>query len=453
MKKLSIKTKIALYFTAFMVLLSLFIFGVISLISSQSQSSNEKNTLQRVVLENAKEVEYDDGELEYDDDFHAYTSGVYTLVYDENQTKLKGNAPYDELSELTFSEGQIREVSVSGTAYLVYDFHHSDTDGPSLLLRGIIEKNSGAIRIDTILTASLIAFPIMILVAAVIGYFISGRLLGPIRKISDTAESIGRTGNLKERIPLGQSQDELYRLSDTFNNMFERLDKNFMSERQFTSDASHELRTPVTVILSQCEYAFEHAKSKDELYEALGVIQGQGYRMKRLIEALLRFTRLDQQSDQIHLELRDISSLTEAICHESPDIYDKGIQLHTEIEKGIEKTVDQELYTLMLGNLISNAYKYGKQGGNITVRLYRIDHADKGGKVGLSVTDDGIGIALMDLPNICNRFYRADKSRNEGGSRSFGLGLSMVKEIATLHGGVLNIKSREGFGSEFTVEL
>ena len=162
-------------------------------------------------------------------------------------------------------------------------------------------------------TSALFSIPFLILLAAFGGYLLAKRSLRPIRVISQTAEEIGNSGDLSKRIAIDENGDELHQLAGTFNRMFDQLEQNFEAEKQFTADASHELRTPIATILAQCEFAFENASGEAELYEIVGDIQKQGYRMTRLVESLLDFTRLEQRTERAAFEIIDMSAYLQKI--------------------------------------------------------------------------------------------------------------------------------------------
>ncbi|OYP01619.1 hypothetical protein CG709_10890 [Lachnotalea glycerini] len=348
----------------------------------------------------------------------------------------------------TFENANIRSVSIGKETYLIYDQLITSKKHADLWVRGVVLESGNAITSSAVYRAVLIMLPILIILAAVGGYMFAGRSLHPIKKISKTAEDIGSSGDLSKRIDIDNNGDELYQLAQTFNRMFARLEKNFEAERSFTSDASHELRTPVATILAQCEYAFENASGEQELYEAIGAIQKQGYRISHLIESLLQFTRMEQQTEVISFETVELSKLVSYVCKEYEEIGEKGITLTKFIQPDIIYKVDRTLFSRMLENLIRNAFRYGKDNGTITVSLKESDNA-----VILSVADDGIGIAPDELSKIRNRFYRADKSRSFAKGTGLGLGLAMVKQIAELHGGKVQAESIPDLGSVFTVEL
>lgn len=448
MKKLTIKLKITLWFTVFMIILCAVVFVFIAIISNSTATRDVRISLTGIVDRNAREIEHDDGRLEMDDDFIYFQNGIYCLVFDERGTKIDGYVPYEELEKEPFEDKNVRSVKVGGETYLVYDRLIVIKRYEDMWVRGVVSESGGAISVSAISRASLIALPLLIILAAVGGYLIARQSLQPIQKINETADEIGKSGDLSKRIKMESSGDELHQLADTFNRMFDRLEANFEAERHFTSDASHELRTPVSIILAQCEYAFENASGEQELYEAIGAIQKQSYRMSHLIESLLYFTRIEQHTESLSFESVDLSALVISICQEQKELGEKNISLVTDIQPGIKMKADMTLFSRMLVNLIRNAYRYGRENGNISISL-----SEKNSEIFLSVTDDGIGIAPEELPKIWNRFYRADKSRSSAKGSGLGLGLAMVKQIAEIHGGGVHVESDSENGSTFTIKF
>lgn len=431
----------------YMLLLSVVVLAFVSVVSASASNRQLQDALVGMVNANAREVEYDDGMLEIDDDFVVYRNGIYCLVFNGDGEKRGGRTPDEDLVNEVFEDGSVRTVAANGENYLIYDLKVSDKRR-DIWIRGIVSESGNAIASSSLYYAILISLPLLILLAAVGGYLIARRSLRPIRKNSQTAEESGNSGDLSKRIVMEENGDELHRLAGTFNRMFDHLESNFEAEKQFTSDAAHELRTPVTTLLAQCEYAFENASGEDELYEVIGNIQKQGYRMSRLIESLLYFTRLEQRTEAPTFETIDLSTLITSVCHEQQELPEKDIQLMTDVQPGVGIKADPTLITRMTENLIRNAYRYGKENGTIKVMLAEADR-----KIVLSVSDDGIGIAQEELPKIWNRLYRADKSRTYSEGSGLGLGLAMVKQIARLHNGEVSVESELGKGSVFTVRL
>ncbi len=444
--KRSITLKITLWFTAMMLLLSIIVLVVIGVLAQSTVSQDQRQALTQLVEHNMGEVDIDDGELDLDDDFISYQNGVYILLFSTAGDRLTGYAPYDTLLEEPFEDGSVRQVSASGETYYIYDRLVTD-EGSQVWIRGIASAQAVASGSSAMFHAALIALPLLIILAAVGGYLLSRRALSPIQRIRQTAEEIGASGDLTKRIETSQNGDELDQLAGTFNQMFDRLEANFEAERRFTADASHELRTPVSIILAQCEYAFENASGELELYEALGAIQKQGYRMQHLIESLLAFVRLEQGAEPPPFSNVDMSGLVQTVCAEQREIPQKNISLSTEIQPGVYLYGNSDLLARLLTNLIQNAYRYGRENGYIHVGLSQNTQ-----ETVLWVADNGIGIAPEDLPKIWNRFYRVDKSRSRA-SGGLGLGLSMVKQIAQLHGGAVFVESTLHGGSVFSVRF
>ena len=292
---------------------------------------------------------------------------------------------------------------------------------------------------DSIVILSMWLIPALILLALAGGYFLAGRFLRPIQHMIQAASGIQQGQDLKKRIHLGKGQDELHQLADTFNSMMDRLEKSFQAEKQFTSDMSHELRTPVSVILSQCELSLEEEQDQQAYQDALHVIKRQGQKMSAMINDMLTMTRMEQRTDRIVMKELDFSLLCDTVCQDLCLLHEKGIQLEYRLTKGIIVWGNEELLRRLLVNLISNAYRYGKENGHISVVLQKT-----GENVLLSVSDDGYGIGKEHIDHIWQRFYQADTSHTHQGS---GLGLAITKMIVTMMGGTIAVESELGQGS------
>ena len=448
--KLSIKQKMTLWFSITMIVLSVFLFFLVAVVSDATITLDARHLLSEVVDGNAQEVEYDDGVLDIDEDFTSYERGVYCLILAGDGSIISGYAPHDALLQEPFDDSRIRKVSAGGESYFLRDRLILLENGDAVWLRGAVSSDKGAAGLSAMAKSALIILPLLILTASIVGYLLARRALSPISKIRATAEAISGSGDLTKRIEINGSGDELDRLSETFNAMFDRLETNFEAERQFTADASHELRNPVAIILAQCEYAFENASEKEELYETIGAVQKQGYRMSRLIDSLLAYTRLEQGTQQPSLTPTDLSRLVVSVCEEQREIPEKSISLISDIESGIFMQADPVLISRMLVNLIRNSYQYGRENGWIRFALSQSDSQPKGAIL-LEVADDGIGMDDEVISKIWNRFYRADKSRSREGGAGLGLGLTMVKKIVQLHGGQIEVSSSPGKGSRFRI--
>lgn len=406
-------------------------------------NSSEKQLI-HVVQENSDEIDYSRGVLELDE-FDFYDTGVYTLIYDEDKQLIAGAGYLPFEGEDLFENAVTRTVNIDGTDHLIYDLHVKNPNG-NIWLRGIrsTEENSTVVR--TIVILSLVLFPVLVVIAALGGWLIANRSLKPITQIINTVNTITNGNDLKARIGLKPGRDEVHRLGATFDGLLDRLSYSFEQEKQFASDASHELRTPTAIILAECEFAEKNAQSVEDYKEALEVIERQGKKMSELVDKLLTITRMEQGSRKISFENADLSELTEIVCDEMSLTDGRDIELTKDIEPDIFAEIDVGLITRLVQNLLGNAYKFTDEGGHIKVSLHRHSHS-----IVLSVKDSGCGIEEKDLPKIWTRLWQADSSRGEGSGS--GLGLSMVKQIAELHGGRMSVRSKLGEGSTFTFTL
>ena len=320
---------------------------------------------------------------------------------------------------------------------------------PELWIRGIGSLSTGQSILRSIVTLSLVALPLFILLALAGGYAITRRAFRPVQEIVKAAEAISSGSDLTRRIGLaGNEHDEIYALGHAFDEMFARLEESFNRERQFASDASHELRTPIAAILTQCEYALSLPEDNAEQRMCLERIQRQAKRMSTLVSQLLELTRADQQRAAIRKESFDLSELIEVVLEQmEPQAQARGIEFRTRLKPNLSFFGDPSLMMRLILNLVSNAIQYGRSGGFVLVSL-----TDDGRQAELRVEDNGIGIAPEHTPHIFERFYRADPSRSAQ-SGSSGLGLSMVAWIVKAHGGTVGVSSTLGVGTTFTVTL
>ena len=201
---------------------------------------------------------------------------------------------------------------------------------------------------------------------------------------------------------------------------------------------------PMTVIMAQCESSLEKVHTAEEYENALRVIRRQGGRMSRLIEDMLLYTRMERVGDTHYpMSVVDLSSLTQDMAESLKLLRQKNIRLTYSVEPGLTVTGNPELLERMLENLITNAYRYGREDGWIRVSLEKTKE-----RIRLLVEDNGIGISPEDQKHIFDRFFRADASRTEPGA---GLGLSMVQKICEIHGAEIRVESTLGQGSRFLV--
>ena len=444
MKRLSIKARVTLWFTLFLTLLAGLALGTLLTVGGQLAEQGSQNTLKRAVSEGLEELDWEDGRPDIDDDLKSYQDGVWLAVYDQTGSLVYGGLPDDLGLDQPFEEGALRTCRQGQEVWYLYDLVSRGREG-TLWLRGATAAQSTNQTFLMLLRLALVALPFLVLAGALGGYAIANHAFGPVRRITRAAEQISDGQDLSRRIDLGPGRDEIYTLAATFDRMFARLEASFQAEKQFTSDASHELRTPVAVILAQCEEAQADPYQTDH---ALQVIQSQARGMSALIGQLLTLARADQGRLNLEKEPIDLGELTQMVAAQTEELAAaKGIRVECQADAGLWVQGDETMLVRMLLNLTENAVKYGREGGFVRIALSRQGDCLEG-----RVEDDGIGITPQQQERIWERFYQADPSRSpsQGG---VGLGLPMVRTIIQAHGGRVWAESRPGGGSVFLFRL
>ncbi|MBQ7146885.1 MAG: HAMP domain-containing protein [Lachnospiraceae bacterium] len=389
-------------------------------------------------------IPYEEGYLEIDNNFLDAMGGVFAALYDQDGTLLYGENPLARQTvSQPFQDTRIWHTQGKNESFILYDrIIRLDLPRP-LWLRGMVSETQSLAPLTTITRLSLLMLPLLVLLAVLLIHFILDRMLAPLKNVEETAREISEGRDLDRRIEGIRSRDEVGQLAHTFNQMMDQLEESFERERRFTSDASHELRTPTSVILAQTEYTLEKERSAAEYKEALEVVEKQGRRMSRLIGDMLDYSRMDLSADRYPMEDLDFSALVEETAGALKPVGASRVRYQVAVEEGIHIEGNAGLLSRLLQNLVSNAYRYGKEDGVIQVALQRQE-----GGCRLSVRDDGPGIPPEEQERIFERFYRSDASRSVQGT---GLGLSLVKKIAELHGAEVKLESKTGQGSCFMV--
>ena len=300
--------------------------------------------------------------------------------------------------------------------------------------------------LNELLRILFVAFPLTLIVAGVGGVFLARRALKPVDQMTQTAREIGET-DLSQRITVN-TRDELGRLATALNQMVERLERAFRRQREFTGDASHELRTPLSVIQAESTLALQRQRQPEEYQRSLETISDEAKHMSQIIEQMLALARADEGTGQIAFGKVELDGLLREVG-ETMAILSQEKGLHWALRLNGPFTVkgDRGLLTQLFLNLADNAVRYTSHDGEVSIATDGVD-----GTALVSVSDSGIGIATDHIPHIFERFYRVDeaRSRSDGGS---GLGLAICKQIVELHGGQIDVHSREDKGSTFTVRL
>ncbi len=299
---------------------------------------------------------------------------------------------------------------------------------------------------NRLLIILIIGIPTAISLTVVVGYVMAKKALKPVDKIRKTAVKI-TSRSLDERIDIGPRRDELTRLAETFNEMIGRLQNAFQRVNQFSSDVSHELKTPLTILKGETEVTLRKERTAEDYRQLLGSHLEEIDRMTKIIEDLLLLSKADAREVQLNMEEIDLKDLVVDVCMDMKFFAaKKGVDLLVRELEDVKLTGDELKLRRMLLNVIENGIKYTAKGGWVEVTS-----SLNNGYVRIDVKDNGIGIAENDLRYVFDRFYRGDKSRRrESGS---GLGLSISKWIAEAHQGSIEVESAPSRGSIFSIRL
>ena len=294
----------------------------------------------------------------------------------------------------------------------------------------------------------LLLSPLLLILASGGGYWLSRRALAPVDQITRTAQDIN-SHNLAKRLDVPQSRDELQRLSQTLNSMLERLESSFNRITQFTADASHELRTPLALMRTTTEVSLRTSQTVADYREAQQEVLAELEKTSSLVEKLMLLARADAGVETLQHTPVNLAECLRDACKDGRILAEAKQLTLTEDIGSQEVFVEGDSHALhrLFLILIDNAIKYTPPNGTVTVGLRRTN-----GSVVAEFRDTGIGIAADDLPNIFERFYRADKAR----SREFGgvgLGLSIARWVSEAHRGSIEVQSNPGTGSLFLVRF
>ncbi len=278
------------------------------------------------------------------------------------------------------------------------------------------------------------------------GWWLATRAIRPIDDISAAASKIA-TGDLSHRINTDNTDNELGQLAGVLNSTFARLEAAFLRQQQFTADASHELRTPIAVILSQTQATLARERTPGDYRETIEACQRAAQRMRTLTESLLALARLDAGPEELNRQRFDLSQTArDCVALLGPLAGERGITIRCELATA-ECFGDPERLGQVITNLLTNAVLHNKSPGEVSITT-----SEENDSAVLKVADAGPGISAEDLPRIFDRFYRSDKSRT-GATGGTGLGLAICKAIADAHGGTLDAASTLGQGSTFTLRI
>lgn len=350
---------------------------------------------------------------------------------------LKGNSRFDDLS-VEISQGKhtmLRTLTVPVT---------------------VNNKMVYIIQIASPLTSLLSTFkklvlflllPISIVFSGMMGALLAKLSLNPVNRIMDTMHQI-TAENLKLRISIPESKDEIRRLAETFNEMLDRLEKTFTSQRRFIEDLAHELKTPLSVLKGELEVTLKKLRTPREYESTLSSSLEEANKIIKIVEDLLMLAWYDSNMIPFEMTPLDIGLLFHDALEDIKILAEqKNIDLHLTSQGKAIVYGDGDKLKLLFFNILDNAMKYTPSGGKVFVEI-----SEEKNQAKVIISDTGIGIPKDELPHIFERFYRINKTRNRGGF-GFGLGLSIAKSIVEAHRGIIEVESELDKGTTFKISL
>lgn len=456
MKPLSFKNKIAFYYIMTTAILVFVVFFTIYSIVKRNVNAHLNNDILKEVANHLNEIHIEKGKFhiihleEWKEREHntVDVNPVFIEFFDQDkklivkspnlkkhQLYFSANIPDNTLFDSKLVKAKIRQIQVpilEGEKIIGYVVVAMSLEGTSIVLNDLAE-------------ILMISYPLILLVLFVIARLIAGRSIQPINAIIRISDQITKD-NLSERIPLPQNKDELFVLSDTINNLLNRIENAIEREKQFTSDASHELRTPLTVVKGTLEVLIRKARTEAEYEDKVKYCIVELNRLNQLVDQLLLLARFEDQKQSINLQSIKFTPILEEIVNRK-NIQNESQRLQIKNYTGDNDSIrsDSYLLSIVLNNLISNALKYSEITDNVLIEIHQINN-----KLECHIIDSGIGIPTYDLEKVFHPFYRCtNQICNQ--SKGVGLGLSIVKRLCDLLEINIAIESNQNQGT--TIKL
>lgn len=459
MRRLSIGVRLTLWYLAFFALAQL-AFGagmwwilrtnLYDLVDDglEEQADDLKSFLQS----QPKERSLDKIQEEVNETYAIEHSGNYLVVYAENGELIYRSAflqahPSFLLPPDQVKQGVLHSRKADGRHFR-FIFQKLNVNGHVYTVEMGVPSNDAVETLHLFRTYLLMFAPLVLLTAAGGGYWLSRRALSPVDSLVRTAREVSGA-NLNSRLHKLDTGDELQRLSDTLNEMLDRIESAFLRITEFTADASHELRTPVSLIRTEAELALRRSRSEAEYKESLRHILLEAERTTALIEQLLALARADSGREKLHLQPLDLRQTLRTVSEGWKQVATiRNLEFSVNLN-GPDVFVlgDETLLRRLADILLDNAFKYTSSPGSVQLALAVNDE-----RAAITVRDSGVGIAQEEQTKIFERFYRVDKARSraQGGS---GLGLAIAKWIVAQHRGCIEVESGAGDGTTFRVKL
>lgn len=410
-----------------------------------------KYDIQQLMVEEtrtkAKYVSLKKRKLTVEPEFDEQEGDMVTLVLDENGKILHGEYPKEAPADVEIGSHYTQHVSYQGELWYIRDRFKGELrskkrgEKTKIYIRTIVNRKDVSSQYETMAVFAYISILLVCGSVLAAGFLFSRKIKKSMEEMCRSAETIGKNFNISQRIAYAGNIYELDVLNEANNRMLDRMEAILQQQEQFNSDVAHELRTPVSVMLAQCEYVRKHLENKEEVENAFQVIYRHSRKINEIISQLLYLSRLEQGRSKLCREEVDLQEIAESVCEDELDNPEHETEIKMELQPA-ETLGDISLIMIAVQNILNNAVKYA-EGKPIEVTT-----GAEGSRVFVSVRDYGKGMAEAEKEHIFERFYKVDKSRN---SEGFGLGLSITAKIMELCHGEVTIESREGEGSLFTL--
>lgn len=413
----------------------------------ESQIDDLKN-----LLELQKDASIDKLRAEVNETYTIEHPGDYLAVYAEDGELIYRSKFLEAHPKMLLPAGQIREVRARNQKlagrHFRFLYETLAVNGHVFTVEMGLPSDDAVQTLHRFRSYLLMFAPLLLLVAAGVGYWMGRRALSPVDALVRTAREVSGA-NLSSRLQKLETGDELQRLSDTLNEMLDRIEKSFLRVTQFTADASHELRTPVSLIRTEAELTLRRSRGEVEYKESLRHILLEAERTTVLIEQLLTLARADSGRETLHMQPVDLHQTLSGIVDSWQQVATiRNLQFSAEIDKDdVFVMGDETMLRRLIDILLDNAFQYTPSPGSVSLRLEPREDA-----IAIAVQDSGVGIAKEEQGKIFERFYRVDQARNRarGGT---GLGLAIAHWIVTQHHGSIRVESQPEKGTTFRVQL
>jgi len=374
--------------------------------------------------------------------------GASGAVFDASGAKLFGPSGAPGFDRARAAEDGRFRAEVGGKRYrFVVETARDPTGAEYRVVFGIQEERVGR-RLERMLLFFAIFIPALLLIAWYVGRVFVRGALSPVDTLRKQAESIQRS-NLSQRVPIPKTRGEIRDLAITLNDMLGRLERAFDQVNAFTSNASHELKTPLANLRGEIELALEREADVAAYQRLLASGAEEVSRMTHIVDNLLLLAQLDSKQAILRRDPVDLGEVAKQAAAELEPIgADKGVTVRgAMLEPGVRVSGDEVALRRVFMNLLENGVKYGREGSEVKVTVWR-----EGSSARVEIADTGVGIPAESLPHLFDRFYRVDRGRSRS-PVGHGLGLSITRSLVEAHGGTITVASREGVGTTFHVTL